>query len=345
MTNEAKKKLSGKTLEELQQICTAEKLPGYTADQIARWIYKKNISEIDAMTNLSLKSRNALKEKYTIGKERYIDVQTSADGTKKYLFQTDHEFIEAAYIPTSTRATLCVSSQAGCRYGCTFCMTGRQGLRKQLTVNQVLNQIQSIDETEKLTNIVFMGMGEPFDNIETVLQTIRILTADYGFAWSPGRITVSTNGLIDGIRRFLKESTCRLAISIHSPFHEQRAEIMPIEKKNPIAEIIALLKQHRWNNNRRLSFEYIVFKNFNDSDAHAKKLAQLLKGMQVRINLIPFHPIPGSPLQACTLKEIQIFQSKLKKNGLSATIRTSRGEDIQAACGLLSTKERQKTSP
>ncbi|NPA68003.1 MAG: 23S rRNA (adenine(2503)-C(2))-methyltransferase RlmN [Chlorobi bacterium] len=331
--------LFGKTLKELEYITKEVNLPKYTAKQIADWLYKKNIKSVDEMTNLSKKAREILKERYDIGLKEPVSVQTSSDGTKKYLFKTGKNYIEAAYIPANNRATLCVSSQAGCKYACEFCMTGRQGFQAHLSANEILNQIKSLPEFDKLTNIVYMGMGEPFDNLDEVLKSTEILTADWGFAWSPKRITVSTNGIIKGLKRFLKESKCHLAISIHTPFAEERLRIMPVEKTNPIKDVLKIVKNHDFGRQRRISFEYIVFKDFNDDKKHADELARLVFGFYARVNLIRFHEIPGTDLKGTDYKTLEKFRDRLNEKGITATIRASRGQDIDAACGLLSTKE------
>ncbi len=333
------KHLFGKTLQELQDIISEYKLPKFTAKQIADWLYKKNISEIDEMSNISKKTKDLLKQDYDIGLKPHVSVQSSIDGTKKYLFKTGKHFIEAAYIPTDDRATLCVSSQAGCKYACEFCMTGRQGFQAHLSANEILNQIKSLPEFDTLTNIVFMGMGEPFDNLDEVLKSLEIMTSDYGFAWSPKRITVSTNGIIEGLIRYLDESKCHLAISIHTPFDDERLRIMPVQKKNPIKEVLKVIRNHHFGRQRRVSFEYIVFKNFNDSMAHADALAKLVSGFWARVNLIRFHEIPGTDLKGVDERTMEKFKNRLNEKGITATIRASRGQDIDAACGLLSTKE------
>ncbi|MCL3779122.1 23S rRNA (adenine(2503)-C(2))-methyltransferase RlmN [Prolixibacteraceae bacterium JC049] len=335
-----KQELLGKTLKELQEIVGELGLPKFTAKQIADWLYKKDIQSIDEMSNLSKKARQLLNEQFEIGYVAPVKVQTSVDGTKKYLYPTaTDKFIEAAYIPDKDRATLCVSSQIGCKMGCLFCMTAKQGFQGQLSTGQIINQIKSLPEFEKLTNIVYMGMGEPFDNIEGVMKSTEILTSDYGFGWSPKRITVSTIGIIPAMRTFLANSKCHLAISLHTPFDEERKEIMPIQNVYPISEIIDELRSYEFTQHRRVSFEYIMFKGINDSSKHVKELARLLNGLNCRINLIRFHPIPGTPLEGTSIEKMEQFRDQLISKGIMTTIRKSRGEDIFAACGLLSTKE------
>ena len=280
-----KNSLLGMNLEELKAAVTETGLPAFAAKQVARWVYVQHVGSIDEMTNISLKNRETLKEHFTIGCASYTDCQCSTDGTKKYLFPTrDGQLVESVYIPDGERATLCVSSQAGCRMGCHFCMTGRQGFQGNLSATDILNQIYSLPERETLTNVVFMGQGEPFDNIDAVLKATQLLTADYGYAWSPKRITVSTVGVRKGLLRFLEESDCHLAISLHNPFPEERREIMPAENGYSLTEFMALLKQYDWTHQRRLSFEYIVFGGLNDSPRHAKELIKLLAPIECRVN-------------------------------------------------------------
>jgi len=341
-----KQPLLGMTLSELQDITRNLGMPKFTAKQIATWIYDKRIDSINEMTNLSLKQREKLNEEYEIGASSPIEAMRSVDGTIKYLFRTpDNNFIESVYIPDDDRATLCVSSQVGCKMNCKFCMTGKQGFTANLNANQIINQIYSIPEREKLTNIVLMGMGEPLDNLDEVLKALEVLTSDYGYKWSSKRITVSTVGLQKGLRHFLEKSNCHLAISIHSPLPAQRSELMPAEKAFSITEIVDLLRNYDFSKQRRLSFEYIVFKGVNDSLIYAKELVKLLRGLDCRINLIRFHAIPNVDLNGADMDTMIKFRDYLTAHGLFTTIRASRGEDIFAACGMLSTaKEQEKNS-
>jgi len=341
-----KQPLLGMTLSELQDITRNLGMPKFTAKQIATWIYDKRIDSINEMTNLSLKQREKLNEEYEIGASAPIEAMRSADGTIKYLFRTpDNNFIESVYIPDDDRATLCVSSQVGCKMNCKFCMTGKQGFTANLNANQIINQIYSIPEREKLTNIVLMGMGEPLDNLDEVLKALDVLTSDYGYKWSSKRITVSTVGLRKGLRHFLEKSNCHLAISIHSPLPAQRSDLMPAEKAFSITEMVDLLRNYDFSKQRRLSFEYIVFKGVNDSLIYAKELVKLLRGLDCRINLIRFHAIPNVDLNGADMDTMIKFRDYLTAHGLFTTIRASRGEDIFAACGMLSTaKEQEKNS-
>lgn len=318
-------------------------MPGFAAKQIASWLYDKKVSSIDEMTNLSLKHRELLKGEYEVGVSAPVDEMRSADGTVKYLYRVDdNRFVEAVYIPDDDRATLCVSSQVGCKMNCKFCMTGKQGFTANLTAAGILNQIISLPERDKLTNVVMMGMGEPLDNLDEVLKALEVMTASYGFAWSPKRITLSTVGLRKGLQRFIEESDCHLAISLHSPVPSQRSELMPAERAFSITEIADLLKNYDFSKQRRLSFEYIVFKGVNDSLIYAKELVKLLRGLDCRMNLIRFHAIPGVDLEGADMETMTAFRDYLTSHGLFTTIRASRGEDIFAACGMLSTAKQEK---
>lgn len=335
-----KERLLGKSLVQLQGIVKELGMPSFTAKQVAQWIYDKKVQTVDEMTNLSAKNRAILAERFEVGAHAPVDNMRSVDGTVKYLYQTaDGQYIESVYIPDKDRATLCVSSQVGCKMGCKFCMTGRQGFHGHLDVCDILNQIYSLPERDTLTNVVFMGQGEPFDNLENVLMATEILTADYGWQWSPKRITVSSVGLKKGLVRFLLASQCHLAISLHNPFPVQRAELMPAEKAYSIRDIVDELKNYDWTHQRRLSFEYIVFGGLNDSLEYGKELVRLLKGLECRVNLIRFHQIPDSPLKNTEPDKMVALRDYLTQHGIICTIRASRGEDIYAACGLLSTEK------
>lgn len=337
----ARKPLMGMNLLELKTVAKELGMPAFTGGQMAKWLYTQHITSIDEMTNLSKVNREKLKAAYTIGCKKHIDAQYSKDGTIKYLFPTDDgKFVESVYIPDDDRATLCVSSQVGCKMNCLFCQTGKQGFEGNLSATDILNQIYSLPEREKLTNIVFMGQGEPMDNYENVLRTTQIMTADYGYAWSPKRITVSSIGVKTKLKRFLEESDCHVAISMHSPIPAERAEIMPGERGMSIADIVELLRNYDFSHQRRLSFEYIVFKGVNDSERHAKEIIKLLKGLDCRINLIRFHTIPNVRLHGVDDKKMEEFRNYLTQHGVFTTIRASRGQDIFAACGLLSTAKK-----
>lgn len=332
--------LFGKTLNELTALAIEMGLPKFTGKQMAEWLYQKDISSIEEMTNLSKKARELLSRKYEFGLVDSTKVQESIDGTKKYLFSTAKgKFIETAMIPDDDRKTVCVSSQVGCKMGCLFCMTGKQGFQGQLTAGEIVNQIRNIPEWHEVTNIVYMGMGEPFDNLEEVLKSLEILTSEWGFAMSPRRITVSTIGIVPGMVTFLNQSEAHLAVSMHTPFDGERQKLMPVQVAYPLEEVIREIKSWDFGRQRRVSFEYIVFKGLNDSPRHVQELSKILNGIKCRINLIRFHPIPGTPLEGTDENTLQKFKNQLNDKGILTTIRASRGLDIYAACGLLSTKE------
>ena len=381
--------LLGKTLEELKEIALELSLPAFTAKQIADWLYKKRVTSIDKMTNLSKSARERLSKEFVIGIDQTLQVVTSQDGTKKYLFKplctagrqstaeqqstTERQSaaeqqstaeqpgcasgsIESVIIPDNERKTICVSSQVGCKMACTFCMTGRQGFHGNLTVASILSQFIAVEESQELTNAVFMGMGEPLDNLENVMRAIEVLTADWGFAWSPKRITLSTIGVttqlggrgivwkgveyknVNPLKFFLDNCKVHLAVSLHNPFFEERLALMPAEKSFPLEKTLKLIREYDFTGQRRVSFEYTMFNKVNDSKRHADRLAQLLRGLECRVNLIRFHSIPDSPLESSPMQVIEHFRERLQASGITATIRASRGEDILAACGMLSGK-------
>lgn len=333
----------GKDISEMISFNQENEIPKYIAAETLKWVYQRNAIDFDQMTNISKNDRQKLKNTFKIDLKPPVKVMISSDNTKKYLYSSlKNNYIETAYIPEDKRKTLCVSSQVGCKMGCRFCMTARQGLQGQLNAGDIINQILSLPEREQLTNLVFMGMGEPFDNTDEVLKALSILTADYGLQFSPKRINVSTIGLVPGMKKFIEESECNLAISLHSPFNEERKKLMPVQRLYPIEEIVRLLKDYNLKKQRRLSFEYILFNEVNDTDVHVNQLAKLLNGLKCRINLLHYHQIPGSSLEGSSKERTLAFQQKLKAKGLITTIRKSRGEDIMAACGLLSTGEVMK---
>lgn len=339
--------LLGKTLPELQAIALELGLPGFAGKQLAEWLYVRRAVEIDEMSNISLKGREALKAKYVIGRSAPVAEAISKDGTKKYLFSVGAkgegkgDVVEAVYIPDKDRATLCVSTQAGCKMGCRFCMTGTLGFHGHLQAADIVNQIFSIPDADTLTNIVYMGEGEPMDNLDQVLRSLDVMTSAWGCAWSPKRITVSSVGIMSGLKRFIEECDCHLAISLHNPFSVERKEIMPVEKVHGIHRVIALLKQYDWSHQRRVSFEYICWGGENDTPKHAHELLRMLKGMDCRINLIRYHANPqgdrmsGPASHSSDEKQMEWLCEYLTDHGITTTIRKSRGEDIFAACGML----------
>jgi 23S rRNA (adenine2503-C2)-methyltransferase len=344
--------LFGKTVEELRDIAGQLGLPVYASRQIADWLYRKQVLTVSEMTNLSLKNRDLLSERFVVGRRPCIRLQRSVDGTVKYLFHIGApdaaipQAVETVAIPeagdggapASRRLTVCVSSQVGCKLGCRFCMTGKQGFHGQLSTGDILNQLVSIEEHDRVSNIVFMGMGEPFDNTDAVLSAIRILTAEWGMGMSAHRITVSTVGVLPGLKRFLVESSAHLAISLHSPFAEERRSLVPAQAVWPLSEVLTAIRGCDFGHQRRVSFEYIVFHGLNDTPRHSKELARILNGLRCRINLLRFHEIPGISLPATEEASLLRFRDSLVAKGIVTTIRASRGQDIAAACGMLAGK-------
>lgn len=335
--------LLGKNITELQEVALSVGLPRFAGKQLAEWLYQKRVTTFDEMTNISKKGREALAEHYTIGRHLPVREAISKDGTRKYLFAVGEQFVESVYIPDGERATLCVSTQAGCKMGCRFCMTGTLGFHGQLSAGEILNQIFTVaalnpstsEREEGLTNVVYMGEGEPMDNIDNVLRSLEIMTAPYGAAWSPKRITVSTVGVPAGLRRFLDESECHLAISLHNPFPVERATIMPAEKLCSIEEVLRMLREYDWSHQRRVSFEYICWGMQNTGQAYGKQLVKLLSGLDCRMNLIRFHAGVDRTFPASDEQQMGWLQDYLNAHGITTTIRRSRGEDILAACGML----------
>jgi len=334
--------LLGKSPVELKEAALKVGLPAFAGKQIAGWLYDKKVRSIDEMTNISKAGRERLKEEYDFGVIHPSACQESVDGTRKYLFPLGGgDAVEAVMIPDDDRKTLCVSSQAGCRMGCKFCMTGRQGFHGNLSVAGILSQFIAIEESGSLTNAVFMGMGEPLDNFDNVLRAIEVLTSDWGFGWSPKRITLSTIGVLPNLRKYLDSTRCHLAVSLHSPFPDERAGIMPVQKAWPLEEVIALLHDYDFTGQRRVSFEYTMFAGLNDDKRHADALIRLLAGIECRVNLIRFHRIPDAPFEPSPQIVMEKFRDRLSNHGITCTIRASRGEDIMAACGMLAGEHRK----
>lgn len=336
-------KLLGKTLDELKQAAVECGLRPFVGKQLAEWLYSKKVVSWDGMTNIGNAAKAALGGRFEIGASAPVGSALSSDGTKKYLFPAAETFaVEAVVIPDDGRRTLCVSSQAGCRMGCRFCMTGRQGWHGNLSAADILNQFLSVDEPSSLTNAVFMGMGEPMDNYQAVERALEVLTADWGFAWSPKRITVSTIGVIPRLKTFLDTQHCHLAVSLHNPFPDERLELMPVQKAWPLDDVLGLVRQYDFSGQRRVSFEYTMFAGYNDDKRHADAMIRLLKGLECRVNLIRFHSIPDFPYECASDASMLRFRDRLNNNGILCTIRTSRGEDILAACGMLAGRHSQR---
>ncbi len=340
----ALRNLIGMTLAQLQQVAMENGMPMFTAKQMADWLYVKQVSSIDDMTNISLKFRSKLSENYEVSLQAPSHTAASSDGTVKYLFPVrDGHYVEAVYIPDGDRATLCISSQVGCKMGCVFCMTGRQHYTASLTAGEILNQILSLPGKENLTNVVFMGMGEPLDNLENVLAVQEILTSPWGMGWSPKRITISTVGLRRELKQLIEGCECHIAVSLHAPTPEKRRELIPAEKAFSMTEMLEVLSRYDFSHQRRLSFEYTMFEGVNDSTDDARLLVKALHGLSSRVNLIRFHAIPDSPLRPVSEERMTEFRDWLTNHGVFTTIRASRGEDIWAACGMLSTAKNEQS--
>lgn len=336
-----KEKLLGKSLSELKELVTSVGLPPFTAKQLCDWMYVKRVHSFEEMSNISKSGRAILDANFELGYIAPAEVFSSEDGTRKYLFDYEGGAVEAVMIPDEDRRTLCVSSQIGCKMNCRFCMTGRGGFHGNLGVADIINQFIAIDEALELTNAVFMGMGEPLDNYSNVSRALEVLTADWGFGWSPKRVTLSTIGILPKLKDFLDSSRCHLAVSLHNPFPEERFGFMPVQKAYDIRDVVALIRKYDFSGQRRVSFEYTMFAGWNDDARHALALCRLLKGLECRVNLIRFHRIPDFPYGCSTHENMVAFRDILSRNGITCTIRASRGEDIFAACGLLAGKHEQ----
>ena len=339
--------LIGLTHDGLTKVALSGGMPKFVGRQLAEWLYKKKVSDFDEMINISKKNREWLAANYVTGREKPASRMKSVDGTVKYLFNVGSgRNIESVYIPDRDRATLCVSSQAGCKMNCYFCATGRLGFKANLTAAQIINQILSIPpvaakgETaaQELTNVVFMGMGEPLDNLDALLPVIEIMTAQWGMAWSPKRITVSTVGKLPQLKDLLDKTQVHVAVSVHTADPSEREQLMPAQKAFPIQSVMRVLAGYDFSHQRRLSLEYIMWRGVNDDIAHADQLIRLIGNIDCRVNLIRFHAIPDVELHPCSEERMLMFRNYLNSNGITATIRSSRGEDIMAACGMLAGK-------
>lgn len=341
--------LIGMTLSELENVVKSGNMPRFVAKQLADWLYSKRVTAFEEMANISKKNQAWLRENYEIGRSKPVKVSKSQDGTTKYLFDAGNgNRVESVMIPDKERATLCVSSQCGCKMNCYFCATGKLGFKSNLTSGQIMNQILSMPirskktgkgEQGELTNIVFMGMGEPLDNFQEVMKVIEILTAPWGLAWSPKRITVSTVGKLPQLKDLLEKTSVHVAISVHTADLMQRESMMPAQKAFPIQTVMKMLKSYDFSGQRRLSLEYIMWRGVNDDVAHANMLIKMIGDLDCRVNLIRFHRIPGVELYPASDDRMQMFRNILNEHGITATIRASRGEDIDAACGMLAAKK------
>ncbi len=321
--------------------------PAFRAVQVLRWVYNRGVTDPAEMTDLPKSLRDILANELDFTPPAVDTLQQSVDGTRKYLFRlSDGEKIESVMIPDGDRKTLCISTQVGCAMGCRFCFTARGGLKRNMTAGEVAWQFSLIERDlrggvaasgyeRELSNIVFMGMGEPLQNLDALVDAIEVLTADWGFEVSPKRITVSTVGIIPNIAPMLERTNANLAVSLHATTSAQRLSIVPMEKKYPMAELLEECRNLDLSKRQRITFEYVVLAGVNDSLEDAGRLAELLKGLKAKVNLIPFNAFPGAPYAEPAHKDVLAFQGRLRERGIETFIRKRRGEDILAACGQL----------
>ena len=334
------KNLRDFTYEELlEEVRGLEEKP-YRAEQIYGWVYRKGATSIDSMTDVSKVLRERLKEVYSIEGINVLEVRTSLDGTRKFLSGlSDGSRIESVLIPEGDRLTLCVSSQAGCALGCRFCMTGMSGFTRNLTLSELNGQVFAakglLEEGTAITNIVLMGMGEPLNNLDNVLRFASILTDGKGFGFSHNRVTLSTAGVVPGIRRLAEEANINLAVSLNATTDEVRDRIMPINRKYPLEVLLDALRGYPHPGKKHITIEYVMLADINDSIDDAKRLARMLRGIPCKINLIPFNPFAGSRYRAPENQRVSAFSKLLQDSGYVAIVRASKGADILAACGQL----------
>ena len=341
-----KVKLKDLTIKELKDFVSSLGLEPYRARQISRWLYKKRVSDFSSMTDLSKEVRELLSERAGIDTLKLVKIEESKDGTRKYLFELeDGNRIESVFIPEKHWNTLCVSTQVGCPAGCKFCLTAKDGFTRNLTTSEIVDQYiqvqRDVGEERRISNVVFMGMGEPLLNFDNVKKAVEIMTNKDMLDLSTRKITVSTVGIVPGIRRMARElNKVKLAVSLHATTDEVRDFLVPLNRKYPISEIMKALRDYPADNNRRVMIEYVMLKDINDSLEDAHRLAKLVKGVPVKVNLIPFNPYPGTPFEPTPREGIEEFQKVLWDYNIAAFIRDSRGQDISAACGMLRTKEK-----
>ena len=315
--------------------------PAYRARQLLKWLYSQNAEDFQVMTNLSKEFRGWLAENARISRVKLEKILIDVDGTRKLLLRLqDGESIESVLIDEGGRLTLCLSSQVGCGYGCRFCLTGRDGFRRHLTAGEIVDQIcvarKQLGEGERLTNLVFMGMGEPLANLEQVLKALTIITADHGLNFSTRRITLSTVGLIPEMLKLSSLFPIKLAVSLHAADNQTRSRIMPINRRYPLEELLNGCRSLELPRRNRITFEYLLLGGVNDSPEAARKLAKLLRGLRAKINIILFNEYPGAKFKAPSPSNVEEFQRILQEKHFTATVRQSRGAGIMAACGQLS---------
>jgi 23S rRNA (adenine2503-C2)-methyltransferase len=306
------------------------------AVSVSNAVYKKRVTAVSEIPRIPKSLISFLEENFCIGLYPPHLTEVSADKTEKYLFcSPDGKYFETVYIPDNKRNTICVSTQSGCRMGCPFCVTGSYGFNGSLSAGDIVNQVLSIPESAKINRVVFMGMGEPLDNLGNVLKSCRILTEEWGLAIGSQNITVSTVGITGGVKTFLEKSDCNLTVSLLSPFPEERIKVIPAERIYPVKEILKLMTEYHVKRKRRLSAAYVMIKDFNDSDRHLEELKKMLAGTGIRVNLLPYHKTLNDSNSSSSIERMQFFRHELNIKGISASVRRSRGADISAACGLL----------
>ena len=333
--------------EELQARLIAMGLKKYRADQIVTWIFTHHAVSFEEMTNIAKAERELLSAAFFISRPSLARIEESADSTRKFLFELeDHHTIESVLIPDEDRQTLCISSQVGCQQACRFCLTGSGGFTRNLKAFEIADQVLEVERIlrrerkRRITNIVLMGMGEPLANFDEVMAALKVITSEKGLGFSPRRVTVSTDGLVPEIDRL---GTCgvkvNLAVSLNATTDEVRDRIMPVNRRYPIKELLAACRRYPLEPRRRITFEYVLLKGVNDSVEDARRLAQMLRGIKCKVNLIPFNPFPGSEFKRPDDVTVRQFQKVLLDHHYTAPVRESRGRDISAACGQL--RERQ----
>lgn len=328
--------LIGFTPQELSSALQEYGVTSHQVERLMRWIYRKRGKDISTFSDVPKSILQAVRQDYWIGLYPPLEIKQSEDGSVKYLFcNRQKQVFEAVAMNSGNRHTLCLSTQSGCRMGCRFCRTGSIGYRGNLVAGDIINQVLSMPDSKRLNRIVLMGMGEPLDNLEAVNKSLEILTADWGFALGKSNITISTVGLLSGLEAFLKSPRCNLAISLHSPFPDEREMLMPLERTNPISEIIKLLKSYPLKKPLRLTFEYVALGSLNLSENHAKATAALLKGLSCHLNIIPWNQHGAATFHTPTNDEVVNFMEILNAEGIPANLRKSMGVDIDAACGQM----------
>jgi len=335
-------------LQELEELLLSWKENKFHARQIFAWIYQKGVQDFSRMSDLSAGLRKMLSDNFVCGSLKLADKVTSADGTEKFLFELkDKNYIEAVNIPAYERVTACISTQAGCKFSCAFCASGLPGFKRNLTCGEILEEFAYLKDQAsggKITNLVFMGTGEPFDNYDNVLKAIRVINADYAFYLGARHITISTCGIIPGIEKLSKEGLqIELSVSLHAGDDKKRSAIMPVNKKYPLRDLIEACRKYSEATKRQVTFEYLLIKGKNSALLDAQNLSSMLKGFRLaKVNLIPANPVKECAIEPPERKDVLTFRDYLLKSGINVTLRRSRGEDIQAACGQLRLKYEKK---